>query len=212
VNRVLVSFRNVAKATPYFDALRAAGLEPVWAVPSERVPVAGVTGLLLTGGSDIAPAYYGQEPDPQLGEVDAERDAYELGLLALADAVDLPVLCICRGLQLLNVHRGGTLIQHLSQTPRHRESHEVTIDPDSRLAAILGANETRVNSRHHQAIDRLGAGLAITARDAEDGVIEAVEDQTRRFLIAVQWHPEDLAPIDETQRRLFTAFAAAGTR
>jgi putative glutamine amidotransferase len=210
VHNVLVSFRNPAKAEPYFAALRAAGLDPVPAMPSQPLSASGVRGLLLTGGSDIAPDRYGQQPDPQLGEVDTERDAFEIGLLAFAEATNLPVLCICRGMQLLNVQRGGTLIQHLPQTPRHREPHAITVDPQSGLAAILEATEVQVNSRHHQAVGQLGRGLVVTARDAEDGVIEAVEDPTRRFLVAVQWHPEDLALTDEAQLRLFTAFAAAG--
>lgn len=163
--------------------------------------------MLLTGGGDVVPAYYGQQPHPELDDTDPERDAFELGLLTMADAADIPTLAICRGLQLLNVHRGGTLIQHLPQSARHRSAHPVRIEPESKLAAILGANEAQVNSRHHQAIDQVGTGLTVTARDADDGVIEAVEDPAHRFLIAVQWHPEDLAPKDEVHRRVFEAFA-----
>jgi putative glutamine amidotransferase len=172
--------------------------------------------LVLTGGSDVWPGYYGQEPDALLGDVDRERDAFELGLLALADATQLPTLAICRGVQLLNVYRGGTLVQHLSQSERHRRvgtpksqpAHAVRIEAGSKLAEIMGA-EAQVNSRHHQAIDRVGSGLVVTARDIEDGVIEAVEDPSQRFLAGVQWHPEDQAPVDDVQRRLFAAFAAA---
>ena len=214
--KVLVSFRFVDKAESYLAALRAAGMDPVPCQPGSPVNVCGVLGLILTGGSDVEPAYYGQERSPQLGEVDRERDAFELGLLTTADATDLPTLAICRGVQILNVHRGGTLVQHLTQAARHQRNdtpkpqsvHAVRIEPGSKLAGIMGGS-AQVNSRHHQALDRVGSGLVVTARDAEDGVIEAVEDPARRFLVGVQWHPEDQAPVDEVQRRLFEAFAAA---
>jgi gamma-glutamyl-gamma-aminobutyrate hydrolase PuuD len=212
---VLVTFRYADKAGPYLAALQAAGLHPVECTPGSRRTVEGVQGVVFTGGSDVRPSYYGQEPHAHLGEVDEQRDAFELDLMTMADAADLPVLCICRGLQLLNVHRGGTLVQHLPQAERHRRTdtakceavHWVRIEPGSKLGTILGTGETQVNSRHHQAVDRIGEGLVVTARDVEDGVIEAVEDPSRRFVVAVQWHPEDQAPGDEVQRRLFSAFA-----
>jgi putative glutamine amidotransferase len=213
--KVLVSFRSAEKAASYLDALCAADIEPVPCTPKARATTQGIQGLLLTGGGDIAPAYYGQEPDPQLGEVDRERDPFELGLLTLADAANLPALCICRGMQLLNVHRGGTLVQHLPESPRHRRTdtpksqavHAVRIEKGSKLENILGTADVQVNSRHHQAVSQPGAGLVVTAWDAQDRVIEAVEDPSRRFMVGVQWHPEDQAPQDEVQRRLFTAFA-----
>jgi putative glutamine amidotransferase len=214
--RVLVSFRFADKAESYLAALRAAGMEPVPCQPGSPVSAGGVQGLVLTGGNDMAPSYYGQSPEPELEQTDVERDAFELGLLTMADATDLPTLAICRGVQLLNVHRGGTLVQHLAQSGRHRRNdtpkpqavHQVRIAPGSKLAGIMGA-EAAVNSRHHQALDRVGEGLVVTARDAEDGVIEAVEDPSRRFLVGVQWHPEDQAPVDAVQRKLFEAFAGA---
>jgi putative glutamine amidotransferase len=218
--RVLVSFRFADKAESYLAALRAAGIDPVPCQPGSLVNLSGVQspvqGLVLTGGSDMLPSYFGQERDPDLGEVDQERDAFELGLMTLADSTDLPTLAICRGVQLLNVHRGGTLVQHLPESTRHQRYdtpkpqsvHAVRIEPASRLARIMGT-EAQVNSRHHQAVDRVGCGLIVTARDAEDGVIEALEDPNRRFLVGVQWHPEDQAPVDEVQRKLFEAFAAA---
>jgi putative glutamine amidotransferase len=213
--RVMVSYRLADKVESYLAALRAVGIEPVDCTPGSHAMADGVRGLLLTGGSDVLPAYYGQKSEPGLGEVDGERDAFELGLLTMADAVDLPTLCICRGMQILNVYRGGTLIQDLPESARHRRVdtpksqavHGVLIEPGSKLAGILGTCEVQVNSRHHQAVDRLGGGLAVTARDGEDGVIEGVEDPARRFLVGVQWHPEDQAPVDEVQRRLFAAFA-----
>jgi putative glutamine amidotransferase len=213
---VLVSFRSADKAVPYLTALQSAGIDPIPCAPGERVRAEQVRGLVLTGGSDIDPAYYGQAPDADLDDVDRERDAFEFGLLAMADSAGLPILAICRGVQLLNVYRGGTLIQHLPQSERHRRTdtpksqwvHNVRIEPGSRLASILESGNAQVNSRHHQAVDRVGDGLVITARDPEDQVVEAVEDPSRRFLIGVQWHPEDQAPADEVQRRLFTGFAS----
>ena len=214
--RVLVSFRSAPKAEPYLAVLRSVGIDPVPCTPDSHPLVSGIEGLVLTGGSDVDPKYYGQQRHPELGEVDAERDAFELGLLAMADATELPMFAICRGLQLLNVHRGGTLLQHLPQADRHRRNdtlksqpvHAVRVEPKSRLAAILGTTKPQVNSRHHQAIDQLGGGLRIAATDAEDGVIEAVEDPSRPSLIAVQWHPEDQASNDPVQRRLFESFAS----
>lgn len=215
VPKVLVSFRSAQRAQPYLAALRSVGVDPVPCSPGVRPMIHGLRGVLLTGGSDTSPSYYGQEPQAELDEVDAERDAFELGLLTVADAVDLPALCICRGMQLLNIHRGGSLIQHLPQSARHRRIdtakslpvHSVRIEPGSRLAAVLGTAEVAVNSRHHQAADRIGTGLSATAWAVDDGVIEAVEDPSRRFLIGVQWHPEDQALQDRVQRRLFEVFA-----
>jgi putative glutamine amidotransferase len=215
--RVLVSFRNSQKAVPYLHALDAAGIDPIGCTPATHVAISGAKGILLTGGGDIVPEYYGQQPRPELGETDRERDAFELGLLTVADAAGIPTLAICRGMQLLNVHRGGTLIQHLPQSARHRRAdlpkpqpvHPVRIESQSKLGRILGVEEAQVNSRHHQAIDHIGSGLVVTARDAEDDVIEAVEDPARPFMIGVQWHPEDQAPLDEVQARVFSAFARA---
>jgi gamma-glutamyl-gamma-aminobutyrate hydrolase PuuD len=134
----------------------------------------------------------------------------EAALLAEAFKMDLPVLAICRGLQLLNVVRGGTLHQNI---PGHKAKdpveHEIAIRPESRVAAILGRTSMAVNSRHHQAVDRLGRGLAIVAQ-APDGTVEALEDPERRFVVAVQWHPEDRVDC-EPDRRLFDAFARAVT-
>jgi putative glutamine amidotransferase len=214
--RVLVSFRFADKAESYLAALCAAGMEPVPCQPGSPFNVSGVQGLVLTGGNDLMPSWYGQLPEPELDQTDVERDAFELGLMTMADSTDLPTLAICRGVQLLNVHRGGTLVQHLAQSARHRRNdtpkpqavHHVKIEAGSKLAGMMGS-EAAVNSRHHQAVDRVGSGLLVTARDAEDGVIEALEDPSRRFLVGVQWHPEDQAPVDEVQRRLFEAFAAA---
>jgi putative glutamine amidotransferase len=141
-----------------------------------------------------------------------------LAIVRAADERDLPILAICRGSQVLNVARGGTLHQHLpdvvGETIHHRQTqrsseptHGVTIAPDSRLAAILGRRETRVNSFHHQAVDVLGDRLRVTAR-AEDGTVEGVEAVDRRFVVGVQWHAECLVDLDE-QAALFSALVAA---
>jgi putative glutamine amidotransferase len=212
-SRVLVSISPTGNPKPYLDALKAADLDPVPCQPGPQPPFDGMHGLVLTGGKDIAPRFYHRQPEPALGDVDESRDEFELELLLRAEAAGLPTLCICRGLQLLNVHRGGTLIQHLPQAARHRRKetpasqavHPVRIETPSKLAEIFEVRELQVNSRHHQAIDQLGRGLVITARDPEDQVIEAIEDPSHPFLIAVQWHPEDQALADPLQRRLFDA-------
>jgi gamma-glutamyl-gamma-aminobutyrate hydrolase PuuD len=182
--------------------------------------IEGLDGLLLSGGPDVSPARYGQEPAPETGPVDEPRDVLELGLLDAALVRDLPVLAICRGQQLLNVALGGALVQHipgdahraiLEPDPRAGESrwHDVTIQEGSTLAGLIGAGTVHTNSRHHQAIpdDALGQGLTITARSA-DGIIEGLEATGRRWLLAVQWHPER-DEVAERFRPLFDSFVAA---
>jgi len=201
---------------PYEEALRAVGIElvPVTASPMP----ADAAGLLLMGGSDVNPARYGETRLADTEESDDARDELETALIEEALARDLPVLAICRGLQILNVQQGGTLIQHLPSTARHRQRtenkgtpvHEVGIVPGTALASIAGGSlQLAVNSRHHQAIDRLGEGLRVSARDSEDGTIEAVERPDKRFVIGVQWHPENMSATDLRQARLFRAFANA---
>lgn len=206
--RVGVSFVRKDKLGAYLTALEDAGLETVPLSPSDSDPTLdGLDGLLLTGGGDLDPARYGAERHPLTKHVIGERDELELALLAEAERRNLPVLGICRGLQLLNLARGGTLHQHIEG---HKGTdHAVTIEGASRAAAIFGAGDYLVNSRHHQAVDRLGAGLAISAR-AADGTVEAVEDPTRPFVMAVQWHPEDRPATGDG--RLFRAFAEAVRR
>jgi len=174
-------------------------------------------GLLFSGGPDLAPATYGQLPHPRLGpDVDRVADDYELALLAAATRLDLPVLAICRGMQALNVGRGGTLHQHLPDRTEleHRQTHEpfepahpVTVTAGSLLHRVSGHRRLAVNSYHHQAVDRLGAGLEICAR-ASDGTVEAVCDPTARFCLGVQWHPEVLTHRPE-QALLFEALLTA---
>ena len=179
-------------------------------------------GLLLTGGGDIDPALYGEAPHATYAAAERGRDALELELAVRAIERDIPILAICRGLQVLNVALGGTLVQDIpSQVPNplahsvtdafDRIAHDVTIDSESVLAQIMGttplAPRTAVNSRHHQAIKRLAADLVITAT-ASDGVIEAVERRPSRFCVAVQWHPENFWRTGEFLP-LFAAFVKA---
>jgi len=192
------------KRRSYRNALRHAGIEPVENVTD----LGGVDGLLLAGGTDVDPGLYGAQPEFDTDEPDRVRDGLEGALLDEAIARDLPVLGICRGLQFLNVHLGGTLRQHIDghKRPKVREVHNIAIAPGSRLEAILATREYIVNSRHHQAADRVGAGLAVTAA-APDGVVEALELPGKRFVLAVQWHPE--ARTDGPDARLFAAFREA---
>ena len=154
-------------------------------------------GLVLAGGADVDPTLYGQQPHPATSLPRSDRDAWELRLLRSAIGADLPTLCICRGMQLLNVLRGGTLHQHLPEvthsnlhqpTPGEFGNVEVSLTSDSAVGALLG-EQVDVACHHHQAIDTVGADLRIVGRGS-DGTIEAVEATDRDFLIAVQWHPE----------------------
>ena len=212
--RVLIPFRHPKKLDPYVAAARAGGMEPVTADVSGAIRLDGVQGLLLMGGTDVNPACYGSEPWPQTEPPDDRRDAVELKLIEEALDRDLPVLAICRGLQLLNVYYGGTLIQHLPSADRHdiavedkaAPAHEVSIEEASLLGEIAAVPAWRVNSRHHQAADRIGTGLRVVARDAADGTVEALEAPENRFVLAVQWHPEDQVFAYPEQLKLFERF------
>jgi putative glutamine amidotransferase len=184
--------------------------------PAAAGPLLGsLNGLLLSGGGDVGPFYYGEEPHPALGEVDPQRDAWEYALVRAALARGLPLFGICRGLQMLNIVLGGTLfqdlggagnLQHRQKTPRSHPSHTVEILPQTRLAHLLGEGRLAVNSFHHQAPAAIAPGLK-KAAIAPDGVIEALEDPEHRFLIGVQWHPESLQ--HPASRFLFRAFVNA---
>ena len=155
-------------------------------------------GLVLSGGNDVDPTAYGAKPHAATGGVRPERDRAELALLEGALARDMPVLAVCRGSQILNVARGGDLVQHLPEVvgdERHRETpgvfsgHGVRVDPESRLGALVG-ERAPVQSHHHQGFGRVGGGLRETAW-ADDGTLEAVEDPSKRFALGVLWHPEE---------------------
>lgn len=212
--RAAVAFRNEAKIGPYEAALRDVGIEPVRITPGASRPLDSADGLVLTGGTDVNPLLYGEARVRETQAPDDERDGFETRLLQHALAAGVPVLAICRGMQLFNVVHGGTLIQHLPEGGLHQVkqkdavAHRVRVAAGTRLASILGEGEHGVNSRHHQAVNRPGDGL-IVAAVAEDGVIEALEKPGDSFAIAVQWHPEDRALLSAGDRKLFEAFAEA---
>jgi putative glutamine amidotransferase len=206
----------------YVEAIESAGGTPVPVLPGAGLDALDrVDGLVLTGGLDVDPKEYGQDADPAMAvEIDAERDALELPLVREAVRRDLPMLAICRGIQVLNVALGGTLIQHIPDevpsalaheqpNPRTEAGHVVRVSAGTLLHRITGAEELSVNSAHHQAVKALAPGFIVDAT-APDGIIEGIEDPRRRFLIGVQWHPE--YAISEGDTRLFAAFIEASHR
>ena len=209
----------------YVRALEGAGLVPLVVPPlrdasEAEAIVERVGGLVLTGGEDVDPSCYGAAPHPRLGGTHPERDRWELALARAAHARRTPTLAICRGIQLLNVALGGTLVQdipserpsglpHDAPTSRSARVHEVSVDAGSALAAALGATRLSSNSFHHQSLDSLGGGLRVTAR-APDGIVEGAEyeEPGEWWAIGVQWHPEELVGTPEPwDRNLFEAFA-----
>ncbi|KMO94607.1 gamma-glutamyl-gamma-aminobutyrate hydrolase family protein [Streptomyces roseus] len=185
----------------YTACVQAAGGRTVLLPPDEPDAAADVVGrldaILLTGGEDLDPALYGAAPHPRTGPPVRERDGWERAVLAAGLARDLPVLGVCRGMQLMNVHEGGTLIQHLPDSVGHDGhnpyqghfcAHAVTTVPGTRVGALLPGTHP-VATHHHQAVDRLGAGLIVAAHAADD-TIEAIESTRYRFALGVQWHPE----------------------
>jgi len=201
----------------YVDAVRAGGGQPVLLSAGDEDPaslLATLDGIVLCGGGDIEPERFGRRLDHDaIYSTCAERDAFELALVQACLQRATPTLAICRGMQILNVACGGDLHTHLpdvvGESVPHRVSrdlhtrHPVRIDPDSRLAALLGTSDLMVASWHHQAIDRLGAGLRAVAW-AEDGTVEAIEAEEGPAMLAIQWHPElQVGEPDGRQRRLF---------
>jgi putative glutamine amidotransferase len=215
----------LALGVSYLEAVEAAGGIPVILapLPARRLEaiIDRLDGVCLSGGPDIEPATYGAQAHPQLGPTEPEVDLFELGLVRAARRRGLPVLAICRGMQVLNVARGGTLVQHvpdLSTEVAHRQAepashvtHGVAIAADTRLAKIADAERIDVNSFHHQAIDRLGAGLEPVAW-ADDGVIEGVEAPGDAFTVGVQWHAECLTARPEQARLFMGLIDAAESR
>lgn len=211
--RIGITYRFEEKYGPYRHAVTAVGLEAVPIVPPGVESLAGLDGLLISGGTDLDPGLYGQAAHAESEPPDEERDGMELRLLREALEKKLPVLCICRGLQLFNVALGGDLVQHLEQTELHRQrgvtdAHPIQLVAGTRLAAIVGGEGFRVNSRHHQAAGRIAPGLVVSAL-AEDGVVEGLELRGHPFALAVQWHPEDRVPGRTQDTGLFRAFAEA---
>ena len=185
----------------YVDAVERAGGRPLIVPPSEdgvEEALDVLHGVVFSGGADIGPTHYGADPHPETDPPQLRRDAGELALLRAALDRDLPMLAICRGFQLLNVARGGDLVQHLPETlgnSSHREvkgvfsEHPVEIKEGTRLAGLLGARQPLVKSSHHQGVGRVGGRLVETAW-AEDGTLEGLEDPDKRFVVGVLWHPE----------------------
>lgn len=183
-----------------------------------------IDGLLLTGGVDIHPHFFNEEPHPKLGEVSLERDQVEIALAKAALEKKLPIFAICRGIQLLNIVLGGNLYQdinaqfegepllHSQKAERHQASHFVTINSESLLFKIIGNDRIAVNSLHHQAVKDVPNVLLLTAKSS-DGIVEALELKDYPFCIAVQWHPEEMAVAgDEHSKALFAAFIEACNR
>jgi gamma-glutamyl-gamma-aminobutyrate hydrolase PuuD len=185
----------------YVRMIEAAGGRPLLVPPSEAgidETLEAVDALVFSGGSDLDPELYGQEAHPATVGVVAARDRAELALLEGALARDMPVLAICRGSQVMNVARGGDLVQHLpdvvgdekhKHTPGVFADHDVAVEAGTRLGDLLGGGHAPVKSHHHQGLGRLGEGLRVAAT-AGDGTIEAVEDPSARFAVGVLWHPE----------------------
>ena len=210
---------EMALGLTYLRALEAAGALPV-VVPPLSVEFTEplldrFDGLCMSGGPDLDPRAYGERRHARTGPVETALDAFELALARAADARGMPILAICRGMQVLNVARGGSLHQHLpdvvGEDVNHRQSevgarltHWVSLDPDTRLAATLGRRRIKVNSFHHQGVARLGRDLAVAGRSS-DGTIEGIEATDRDFVVGVQWHAESLVARSE-QAALFTAF------
>ncbi|HEX9991409.1 MAG TPA: gamma-glutamyl-gamma-aminobutyrate hydrolase family protein [Acidimicrobiales bacterium] len=218
-------WHNPAVASPkgYTDALERAGacgavLPPVPLTTEQAAAwLAPFDGLVLTGGADLNPQLYGQEPRPETYGVDAVLDRFELELARAALDLGRPVLAICRGMQVLNVALGGTLDQHITGRPglvAHGAPnggvgalHEVGVDPGSKLAKALGGERVTGMSHHHQAVDALADGLVPVAW-TDDGLVEGCEAEDG-WVVAVQWHPEETADRDPAQQGLFDAFVAA---
>ena len=223
--KVVGQTTKVSVNEAYTRAILQAGLIPLVVPPmSEEAAVAildSVRGVVLTGGEDVDPVHFGADRHPETGPANDLRDRIELALAKEAAARKIPTLAICRGVQVLNVALGGTLVQdipsevetqinHDAKTERNTRVHEVTVDSGSRLAGIVGAGTISTNSFHHQSVERLAPGLS-TVATSPDGVVEAVECSDRGWwMVGVQWHPEELtATPEDWDRKLFAAFADA---
>ena len=224
----IIAITPCSKMHDYDESVRRAGGEPRVldvAAGSGDDLMTGVEGLLLTGGGDLDPALYGEQRHATFDAAEPGRDAFEIDLVRRALDANVPVFAICRGIQVLNVARGGTLVQdipdqmpgsgvHSVREPSFAIAHDVWIASGTLLEQLmrerLESDTCPVNSRHHQAIKAVGTGLVVSAT-APDGVIEAVEDPTRRFCLGVQWHPENFYRTGEF-RALFEGFIEAARR
>ena len=211
----------------YCDMISACGaialMVPYKGTPGQIEQVTRMcSGLLLTGGQDVSPQVYGQRVQPCCGHCNSLRDELDRTLLDIALDADMPVLGICRGLQLINAHLGGTLYQdlgsqcpsevcHSMRPPYNRVQHLVEVLPQTPLAHVLGAGEMGVNSYHHQAVRETAPGLAVQAL-SDDGLVEALSLPSARFLLATQWHPENLFREDESAAAILRAFVHACAR
>ena len=219
---------GVAAPTPYMEALHRAGareaiLMPVAIDDTDAGEVLErFDGLLLMGGGDLHPEEYGQERRDEVYGVIPHRDRFEVALARAAVARDLPTLAICRGHQVLNVALGGSLDQHISErdgvlahgkpgVPGGSSVHDVDLEPGSRLAEAMDVTRASCSSHHHQAVDRVGDRLRVTAR-SPDGVVEGIELDGDAWIVGAQWHPEDTAATDAAQQRLFDTFVRQAAR
>jgi putative glutamine amidotransferase len=219
--------RFVRTDLDYVEGVVGAGGAPVVLPPlgDEQAAaslVGSLDGLLLSGGSDLDPGYYGEEPGTELGPTIPERDAFEMALVRLALRRGIPIFGICRGMQVLNVALGGTLYQdlpsqwegevfkHRQAIPKWQPSHEVEVKDGSYIAEVMGCDVVKVNSYHHQGVKDLAEGLVVAGRSA-DGVVEAVEakDLSERWLLGVQWHAEAMRGVGPQQKSLFEAHVSA---
>ncbi|MGH2757481.1 MAG: gamma-glutamyl-gamma-aminobutyrate hydrolase family protein [Actinomycetota bacterium] len=210
--RVLSTFELPDESPPSDEVDGVFGLDP-----HDANPLEGACGLLVPGGGDIDPEWYGAERHPRTVNISHRRDTFERTLLAAALDQDIPVLAVCHGMQLLNVHLGGTLVQHLADDPtrlnhdrdrpRAEPAHQVRVKKDSILFDALGPHAP-VNSHHHQGLERVADGLEEIAW-AEDDVLEAVVAEDHSWVVGVQWHPEAMAPVDHRELKIFEEFVAA---
>jgi putative glutamine amidotransferase len=222
----LIAIAQNRRMSDYMESVRRAGGEPIEVAAGGESPesiLARVDGIMLTGGGDVDPTLYGEAPHVTFVAAETDRDAFEIALSRAAIAADIPFLAICRGMQLLNVAAGGTLIQdipsevpgaleHAVPEPRAHVAHEVWVSKDSQLSKLLADHmedgETcHVNSRHHQSVAKVAPGFVVTAT-SPDGVIEAMEKPGAAFCIGVQWHPENFWRTGEF-RSLFEGFVQA---
>jgi putative glutamine amidotransferase len=207
--------RELALGLSYPRSIEIAGAVPVVIPPLEHDHIDALLtrlgGLVISGGPDIHPAAYGEEPHPALGPTEPDLDRFEIALVRRADALGLPILGICRGMQVVNVARGGTLVQdvgnHRQEESGRVPTHKVVVKEGSRLEGLMGPGEHAVNSFHHQAVRELGHDLQAVAWSL-DGVIEGVEAADRDFVVGVQWHAESLSTLPD-QEGVYEAFLRA---